>query len=212
MLEPLTGAAAGLLSCEVCEQLAQFDRTLPPDAALRCARCGAALHRRKPDSLTRTTALLTAATILYIPANLLPVMHTDSLLGAEDDTILSGVMVLVNTGSWPLAVLVFVASIVVPMLKLLTLAFLVYGAWRRSSHAQRQRTRLYRLVEAIGRWSMLDIYVITLLVSLVQFRSLATIQPGTGALAFASVVVLTMFAAQSFDPRLIWEAANERPD
>ena len=212
MLEPLTGSAAGLLSCEVCDHLARFDPTLPPGAILRCTRCGAALHRRKPDSLARTTALLTAAAILYIPANLLPVMHTDSLLGAEDDTIMSGVIVLVSTGSWPLAVLVFVASIVVPMLKLLTLAFLVHGAWRRSTHGQRQRTRLYRLIEVVGRWSMLDVYVITLLVSLVQFRSLATIHPGGGALAFASVVVLTMLAAQSFDPRLIWESADERPD
>jgi paraquat-inducible protein A len=150
-----------------------------------------------------------AAAILYVPANLLPIMHTESILGAEDDTILTGVIMLINTGSWPLALLVFVASIFVPILKLLAVGFLVYTTWRGSVWAPLQRTRLYRVVEAVGRWSMLDIFVITVLVSLVQFQTLARITPGSGALAFASVVVLTMVAAQSLDPRLMWEHVGD---
>ena len=162
-------------------------------------------HRR---SLERALAYLLAGAILYVPANALPVMHTSSILGEEDDTIMSGVLVLLNTGSWPLALLVFFASIFVPVFKLVAIAMLVVTARRRSTWAPLQRTRLYRLVEFVGRWSMLDVYVITVLVSLVRFQGLATIVPGAGALAFASVVVLTMLAAQSFDPKLIWDATD----
>jgi paraquat-inducible protein A len=146
--------------------------------------------------------------VLYIPANMLPVMNTSSLFGSEKDTILSGVVYLWTSGSWPLAIVVFIASIAVPMLKIIAIMFLVISTQRRSPAMLQQRTRIYRVVELVGRWSMLDIYVITILVALVQFNALATIQAGPAAVAFGAVVVLTMFAAMSFDPRLIWDAAE----
>jgi paraquat-inducible protein A len=153
----------------------------------------------------RTWALLIAAAVLYIPANLLPVLHTTSLVGTEDDTIMSGVVYFWTSGDWPLAIIVFVASILVPMLKLTVLALLTITAQRHSTWRPLERTRLYRIVERIGRWSMLDIFVITLTVALVRFKSLAVITAGPGALAFGSVVILTMIASMQFDPRLIWD-------
>ncbi|WP_229205518.1 MULTISPECIES: paraquat-inducible protein A [unclassified Duganella] len=170
-----------------------------------CARCGARLHRRHPDSVGRTWAFLLAATILYIPANLLPVMYTHSLFGKEDDTIISGVVYFWTSGSPALAAIIFIASIVVPVLKLAALALLAWTAQRRSRWQPMQRTALYRIVEFVGRWSMLDIFVITLTVALVRFQSLAVITAGPGAMAFCAVVVLTMIAAMQFDPRLIWD-------
>jgi len=146
--------------------------------------------------------------VMYIPANLLPVMYTNSLFGTENDTILSGVVYLWTSGSWPLAIVVFVASIAVPMLKILALAYLAISTQLHSRWYAVQRTRIYRVVEFVGRWSMLDIYVITMLVALVQFQALATIQAGNAAIAFGAVVVLTMFAAMAFDPRLIWDEAE----
>ncbi|HEY5263694.1 MAG TPA: paraquat-inducible protein A [Steroidobacteraceae bacterium] len=147
------------------------------------------------------------AAILYVPANVLPVMYTDTFFDAEKDTIMSGVLVLLHSGSWPIALLVFIASIVVPLLKIIALSVVVYSAWRRSPRRRRQRTELYRLVEFIGRWSMLDIYAISLLVTLVQIQSLASIVVGWGALAFGAVVVLTLLATRSFDERLLWDTA-----
>jgi paraquat-inducible protein A len=135
-------------------------------------------------------------------------METSSLFGAHRDTIMSGVVYLWTSGSWPLAVVVFIASVAVPMLKIIALIFLVATAQRQSRWLPKQRTRIYRVVEFVGRWSMLDIYVVTVLVALVQFSALATIQAGPAAIAFGAVVVLTMFAAMSFDPRLIWDASE----
>jgi paraquat-inducible protein A len=160
---------------------------------------------RKPRSLTRTLAFLLAGYILYVPANLLPVMQTTTIRGSESDTIMSGVLKLIDTGSWPLAAIVFFASIIVPLLKLATLTMLIGSVHWRSRQSPLQRTRLYRFVEFVGRWSMLDIYVLTLLVGLVQIQSLATIEPRAGAAAFAAVVVSTMFSVLNFDPRLIWD-------
>jgi paraquat-inducible protein A len=200
-----TAARAGLFVCHDCGLLSK------PAAHVhegRCPRCGAGLHFRKPGSIARTWAFVIAAVILYIPANLLPVMDTSSLFGAQTDTIMSGVVYLWISGSWPLAVIVFIASIAVPMLKIIALIFLVLTAQLRWRWLPERRTRIYRLVELVGRWSMLDIYVITILVALVQFNALATIKAGPGAIAFGSVVVLTMFAAMSFDPRLIWDAVE----
>ncbi|MGK5022180.1 paraquat-inducible protein A [Janthinobacterium sp. LB2P10] len=177
---------------------------------LACVRCGSPLHVRKPNSISRTWALLIAAMILYIPANLLPVMVTHSLLGAQNDTIMSGVVLFWSSGSKGLAIIIFIASVVVPMLKLGVLALLAFTAQRRSRWRPRQRTILYRMVEFIGRWSMLDIFVVTLTVALVRFNSLAVITAGPGALAFGAVVVLTMLAAMQFDPRLIWDAVDEQ--
>jgi paraquat-inducible protein A len=196
----------GLVVCGRCAQLARACSTL----AQTCPRCGEPVHGRKPQSLSRTVAYLLAAAILYIPANVLPIMHTGTLLGGEDDTIMSGVLVLVRSGSWPLALLVFFASIMVPLLKLMALTLLVISVrWQcllRFNEARPHgRARLYRLVEFVGRWSLLDIYVLTLLVALVQLKGLATVEPRPGALAFAAVVVLTIFSARSFDPRLLWD-------
>jgi paraquat-inducible protein A len=153
----------------------------------------------------RTWALLIAAWVLFFPANVLPVMVTGSLFGAQSDTIMSGVVFLWVTGSWPLAIIIFIASIVVPGAKLLALTFLLVSVQRGSSWAPLQRARLYRAVELVGRWSMVDIYVAAVLAALVQFGGLMSIRPGPGAVAFGTVVVLTMFAAESFDPRLIWD-------
>jgi paraquat-inducible protein A len=202
----VTAAQCGLAHCHDCGMLAR----VPAHAHdFYCPRCGAALHLRKPASLSSTWALLIAAMVMYVPANALPVMYTSSLFGAEDDTILSGVVYLWTSGSWPLAIVVFVASIAVPMLKILALGFLATSTQLHSRWQPVERTRIYRVVELVGRWSMLDIYVITMLVALVQFQSLATIQAGNAAIAFGAVVVLTMFAAMKFDPRLIWDAAEQ---
>jgi paraquat-inducible protein A len=193
----ITAARAGLAACHLCGLLS---KRLAHAHTETCSRCGALLHLRKPDSLTRTWAFLLAAVVLYIPAVLLPVMMTSTLFGAQSDTILSGVVFLWNSGSWSLAVIVFIASILVPMLKILSLAFLAWTTQLRSPLIPGRRTRIYRLVEFVGRWSMLDIYVISILVALVQFGEVATIDAGPGAIAFGAVVVLTMFAALSFDP------------
>jgi paraquat-inducible protein A len=201
-----TAARRGLLACHVCKLVSQADSG---GAGGCCPRCGAKLHVRKPDSIARTWALLLAAMILYIPANVLPVTDTSTLFGDQTDTIMSGVVFLWTSGSWPLAVVVFVASIMVPMLKIIALMFLLLSVQLRSTWQPAQRIRLYRLVELVGRWSMLDIYVITFLVALVQLRALATIKAGPAAAAFGAVVVLTMCATMSFDPRLIWDPLED---
>ncbi|QGZ58342.1 paraquat-inducible protein A [Paraburkholderia acidiphila] len=201
----LTGAACGIARCHACGMLAR----MPAAAhAATCPRCGSALHMRKVASLSRTWALLVAAMVLYVPANVLPVMDTSSLFGTQKDTIMSGVVYLWVSGSWPLALLVFIASVAVPMLKILGLSYLAWSTQRSWTWLPEQRTRIYRLIELVGRWSMLDIYVITMLVALVQFNALATIKAGPAAIAFGAVVILTMFAANMFDPRLIWDAVE----
>lgn len=192
----------GLIGCHVCGLVCR-DTGLH-DAA--CPRCGSALHRRKTASLARTWALLIAAFILYIPANVLPIMRTASLGDIDDNTILSGVVELWVKGSPDLAVIVFTASIVVPMLKFLVLGTLLLSAQRGSDWAQRQRARLYRLVEFIGYWSMLDVFVVALLTALVRFNFLSLVEPLPGVVFFGLTVVLTMLASMSFDPRLIWDA------
>jgi paraquat-inducible protein A len=142
---------------------------------------------------------------LYIPANVLPVMRTHTFFSDQDDTIMSGVISLAHSGSWPVALLVFFASIVVPLLKLIALSEIVIAVARKSVRHPQQRSRLFRLVEFVGRWSMLDVFAMSLLVALVQIQSLATVHVRPAALAFAAVVVLTMLAAQSFDERLLWD-------
>jgi paraquat-inducible protein A len=198
-------AEYGLFVCQACELVSRAGHQ---ENGSRCPRCGAHLRFRKPNSIARTWALLISAGILYVPANLLPIMETTSLFGTQRDTIMSGVVFLWTTGSWPLGLLVFFASIVVPMLKLIALTLLVISVQRRSTWRPQQRAQLFRLLEFVGRWSMLDIYVVALLVALVQIQSLASIKAGPGAVAFGAVVVLTMFSALSFDPRLIWDAVK----
>jgi paraquat-inducible protein A len=199
------GRTVGLLVCTHCHATV---RAIESSHAL-CPRCGARVHERRPNSLATTAALVLSAAALYIPANLLPVMHTHTFFSEDDDTIMSGVLSLIQEGSWPLALLVFVASIVVPLLKLVAMGWLLISVARQSPRNAQQKSRLFRLVEFIGRWSMLDVYAIALLVSLVQIRSLATIQVGFGALCFCAVVVLTMLAAQSFDERLLWDSHSD---
>ena len=201
MSRPATGRSLGLLVCLDCRATVRAVKA----PHLRCPRCHARLHERKPHSLVVTTVLVICAALLYIPANVLPVMDTRTILDDERDTIMSGVLVLLQSGSWPIALLVFVASIVVPLLKILALGMLLYSAWRRSPSRRLQRSELYRMVEFIGRWSMLDIYAISLLATLVQIQSFASIIVGWGAWAFAAVVVLTLLAARTFDERLLWD-------
>ncbi len=179
---------------------------------LVCPRCRTTLHRRKPNSLARTWALLFAAAICYVPANLYPVMEVTSLGRAQADTILSGVVYLALHGTWPLAVILFVASVVVPVLKIVSLGWLAFSVQQGSRWRPRDRTRLYRVVESVGRWSMVDVYVVAILVALVHLGSLASVQARVGALYFGAVVVLTMFAAASFDPRLIWDTLIEEAE
>ncbi|MEA3122326.1 MAG: paraquat-inducible protein [Paraburkholderia sp.] len=208
----VTAARAGFIRCHACGNVdvrEETPRALHGQSGQRCSRCGATQHQRNPDSIVRTWALLIAAALLYIPANLLPILHTTSLFGDEDDTVMSGVVYFWTSGDWPLAVIVFVASILVPMLKLSVLSLLAFTAQRRSKWRPLERTKLFRIVERIGRWSMLDVFVITLTVGLVRFKSLAVITAGWGALAFAAVVVLTMIASMQFDPRLIWDGIDD---
>jgi paraquat-inducible protein A len=197
----------GLLACHVCGLVSRSPKA---GGHAACGRCGAPLHSRKPNSIGRTSALLISAALLYVPANALPVMQTTTLFGSQEDTILSGVVYLWTSGSWPLAIVVFAASITVPLLKIIALTVLVVSTQRRTTWRPQERTLLYRMIELVGRWSMLDIYVVTLLVALVHLQGLATIQAGPGAVAFGAVVVLTMLASLSFDPRLIWDPIDER--
>jgi paraquat-inducible protein A len=176
---------------------------------VRCPRCGAVVTARKPDSIARSWAFLLAATALYLPANLLPVTTTASIAGAQSDTIFSGIVYLWAAGSWVLALIVFVASIVVPVSKLLVLSWLLISVQRREQRFLAQRLQAYRVLELIGRWSMLDIFVVAMLAALVQIESLAELRPGPGAMAFGAVVVLTMLATHGFDPRLLWDRAEE---
>ena len=198
----LQAAAIGKTVCHTCGQLGS------PVAEHACRRCGTPLHFRKPNSIQRSWALLIAAYVLYLPANLLPIMETRSVFGMQNDTIMSGIVYLWSSGSWVLALVVFIASVAVPLLKMLSLTLLLIGVQRRSRRQPLQRMKLYRFLELIGRWSMLDVYVVTILVALVQVQSLATIRPGVGVLAFAAVVVLSMLATQAFEPRLIWDAVD----
>lgn len=200
----MTAASASLLSCHSCNLLSKMSGSHGHSHAL-CPRCGAPLHQRKTNSLTRTWALTIAAFIFYIPANVLPITVVTSLGKTQADTIMSGVIYFMLTGMWPIALVIFVASVAVPLLKLFVIAFLLISVQRKSRWRPEDRTRLYRIAEAVGRWSMVDIFVVTILVALVKLGGLATIDAGPAATYFAAVVVTTMFAAMSFDPRLIWD-------
>jgi paraquat-inducible protein A len=202
-----TASGAGLMLCGTCEQLNRHAGHVKHPA---CARCGAALHWRKPGSIGRSWAFLSAASFLYIPANTMPVMVTGSLFGTQADTILSGVVHLWHANNWVLAIILFTASIVLPGAKIASLGYLLYTAQHRSTWRPDQRAQLYRTMAFVGRWSMVDIFVGATLVALVQFRTIAAIEPGPGALAFAAVVVLTMLASSSFDPRLTWDPVDMR--
>jgi paraquat-inducible protein A len=199
-----TATRSGLWLCEACQQLNR------PGAAehVACARCGTPLHVRRPHSIAIGWMLLSIAAILYIPANMLPVIESGSIFGFQSDTILSGVIFLWRGGDLALAVIIFCASIVIPLAKLFIVGFLLASAQRRSTWNPRRRTSLHRLMSLIGRWSMVDIFVGAMLVALVQFKTVAQIRPGPGAVAFGAVVILTMLASLSYDPRLTWDPVD----
>jgi paraquat-inducible protein A len=200
---------AGILICAECHELNKAD---PDTDNPTCTRCGARVHARSPNSLARTWALLITAAILYIPANVLPIMTVSSLGQGDPSTIMSGVIQLMQHGMYPIAVVVFVASILVPTFKLIGLSLLLFSVQRRVPMSARQRMIMYRFIEFIGRWSMLDIFVIAILVAVVNFGRLASVQANLGAVAFATVVILTMLAAVTFDPRLIWDNTESDDD
>jgi paraquat-inducible protein A len=202
-----TALAASCAVCHECGLLSRLSGGAAHEA--RCPRCGGGVHPRKVRSLERTWAFLIAAAACYLPANALPVMTVTSLGKSEPTTILGGVIYLVHH-DWQLAVIVFTASVLVPILKMVILVLLLTTVHRQSSWRPEERTRLYRITETVGRWSMVDIYVVTILTALVRLGSLATIQADTGAVFFGAVVVLTMLAAEAFDPRLIWDAGQRR--
>lgn len=197
MTAPVPAEQLGVQGCECCGLVLAA-------SLARCPRCQFPLHTRKPQSLQRTLAFLLTAVVLYIPANLLPVMATHSVLGHEQHTLAGGIHELWVSGSRELALIVFIASIAVPLLKIAALALLTFTAWRQSSWRQSERAALYRLIETVGHWSMLDVFVVVLLVGMVRFGVLAGVEPAAGLLAFGAVVVATMLASSSFDPRLIW--------
>jgi len=200
-----TAMQQGLQSCETCGLLS---RPAPGESEGRCPRCDEALTFRKHDSLQRTWAFLIGAAVCYIPANVLPVLTTTTAAGADSDTILQGVVLLWSPTGWPLSIIVLVASIIIPSAKILALAYLLITVRRGSIKNNEQRIRLYRTVEFIGRWSMVDVFVDTFTAALIQLQPLMSVEPGPGLFFFAAVVVLTMLAVESFDPRLIWDASN----
>jgi len=203
MKQPAFASALNLCLCHSCGQVC--DVSGHPS---QCSRCGAPLHSLKPDSIARTWALTIAALIFYIPANLLPVMNTSMLGNGADSTIISGVLEFWESGAWDIALIIFIASIGVPGIKFAAITLLLVTAQRRSSWARKQRSMLYRFVEVVGYWSMLDVLVVALVAALVKFQGLGTIEPRVGILFFGLVVVFTMLAAMSFDPRLIWQTTK----
>lgn len=193
-----TAAALGLAVCHVCGRAA-------PAELHRCPRCDAPVHLRKPDSIQRTAALLVTAVVLLVPANVLPIMQTEHLGRVTPSTIVEGVILLWEEGSYPIALVILIASVFVPIAKILILATLCWSVARGSAAGPHDRARLYRLTELVGRWSMIDVFVVAVLVALINLGGLLTIRPGGAALAFAGVVVTTILAALAFDPRLIWD-------
>ena len=206
MSAAVSAADAGLVSCLTCRLLS---RPADPADPGYCPRCGAGLVWRKRHSIQYTWAFLVAAAICYIPANALPVLATTTLGETESDTIVGGVIFLYTSGSWPLALIVLVASVMIPLGKIAALGYLLVTVQRGSASNSHDRTRIYELVEFIGRWSMLDVFVDAFVVALVQLEPLMSVEPGPGVVFFMAVVVLTMLAAQTFDPRLIWDAASK---
>jgi len=195
---PVTAASRGLASCHLCLKLVSVD-------SHTCPRCGSAMHLRKSNSLERTLALLVTASILYIPANLLPIMITDQLGQPTESTIIGGVVLLIDMGSAAIAMVIFFASVMIPVSKLAMMYYLCWSVRHGPPRSERQRTVFYRITEFIGKWSMIDVFVVAILVALVNLTNLLVIRPGSATIAFAGVVILSMIAAESFDPRLMWD-------
>jgi paraquat-inducible protein A len=198
-----------LLGCESCGLVSACSPIDDPKVVQECPRCGHVLRSTKPQALQRTWACVLAAAVLYVPANALPVMVTTSALQHDEHTLLGGIHELWLDGSWGLAAIVFIASIAVPVLKIGALGLLAWTVRHKPDWRRLERARLYRLIETVGHWSMLDVYVVVLLAATVRFGSLASVDVGIGLLSFAAVVVLTMLATWSFDPRMIWRDAPD---
>lgn len=202
-----TAQSQNLVACEMCGQLSRAPKE--ENATITCPTCGAKLESRKSNNLSRTWALVIAGFILYIPANVYPVMTFATLGDGEPDTIMTGVVELFQSGMWAIGLLVLCASILVPLMKLIGLSYLLITIQRAQGANTRDRTKLYRIIELIGRWSMLDVFLVSILIAVVDLGMVASITPDIGAAFFASVVVVTMFAANSFDPRVLWDRAEK---
>lgn len=188
----------GLAGCHICEKVA-------PVSVVYCPRCGSHLHLRKPDSIARTLALVCAAAIMYVPANMLPIMSIRELGVTTESTIVEGLVEFWQARSYPIAIVIFTASILIPLLKICALLWLCAASRGLVPHSAKVLGRVYWITELLGRWSMVDIFVVAILVTMVQLGNYMVVTPGPGALAFAGVVILTMFAATSFDPKLLWD-------
>jgi len=199
----------GLGCCPTCHQIVRFPTRTEGAVTALCPRCGSEVHPRKPGAIQNTWALVLASILFYIPANLLPMMHVHTFAGTQSDTIMSGVIYFMETGSYLIGSVIFIASIFVPVLKILILIYLLLSVQRGWAGRYHERKRLYQLTELVGRWSMVDVYVVSIMIALVHFGGLTEIKAGLGAVFFLLVVVVTMFAAMQFDPRLIWDPPKE---
>ena len=195
----------GLAGCHTCGQVVE----LLNDAHAICPRCGCDVHYRKHDSINRAWALLISAFIMYIPANTEPMMFTTSLGQTSSDTIMSGVMYFLSHGDWPIALVIFSASVLIPLLKMIAIAYILIMIQSGATQHKIENTRLYMIAEVMGKWSMVDVFVVALLAALIQLGALTTIEPGPAGMAFAAMVILTMFAAMAFDPKLIWDQTEQ---
>jgi len=195
----------GLANCHVCNLLVQLGN----HSDANCPRCHSNVHYRKHDSINRAWAFLISAFIMYIPANTEAIMITGVLGQQSSDTILSGVLYFLAHGDWPLAIVIFSASVLLPLLKIMSIGYLLISVQRRNIRRQKEKTRLFIIAEIMGRWSMVDVFVVALLAALIQIGELSSIQPGPAGLAFAAMVILTMFSAMAFDPRLIWDQSEK---
>ena len=198
-----TALQCGLAVCHTC-------LTLNAVVASACTRCGGPVHARITDSIQRTIAFLIAACVLYIPANVYPIMTTEQFGQPVDSTIIGGVLLLWNMGSYPVALVILIASVFVPIGKIISIALLTWTVSQNHESSKRQRATLYRITELIGKWSMVDVFVVAIMVALIHISGIIVIRPGGAALAFAAMVILTMFSAISFDPRLIWDSADQQ--
>lgn len=196
-----SAAAAGVAQCSVCHKPNPIEHKY-------CSRCHATLHLRQPNSMAWTLALLITAALFYIPANMFPIMTTTVLGEPKGSTIIGGVVLFLQTGSYFVGLVIFTASILIPLVKMMAIAWLCYCCMSSATYSAKELTTMYRLVEFIGKWSMIDVFVVALLVALVQLTGLMSIEPGLALRAFALVVILTMLSAHMFDVRLLWDKMN----
>lgn len=198
----------GLASCHICDQVVRLDE----NTSGSCPRCHSSVHYRKHDSINRAWAFLISAFIMYIPANTEAIMLTGALGQNSSDTILSGIFYFLAHGDWPLALVIFSASVLLPLLKMIAIAYLLIMVQRGSQLRLKEKTRLYLIAEVMGRWSMVDVFVVAILAALIQLGKLTSIAPGPAGIAFAAMVILTMFSAMAFEPRLIWDQSEKKDD